>query len=345
LRPGGIAENAPAGAGPPGQPRAARSPPRTLEKSVGNARFSGLTVQQERIRLQDFSVRFCSLRCVHGDSRRWFEAAVLFVMAGIKIAIGGKGGVGKTTVCAVWAELFAEAGSEVLAIDADPNTSLASAFGLADEQSPEPLIEMKQLIAERTGTGKEAIGTYFTLNPKVSDLPDQYSVAIGRVKLLVLGAITHGGGGCACPEGAFLKALLSHTILQRDEVVLVDLAAGVEFMGRASVQGIDALVLVVEPGGRSIETANNMAVMAAELGIGCVGTIANKITDSAQRDLIASQLKDTAFLGSLSYTPALQQADLRRERVFQADAEVVAELRRAKNKLTDMLTSIGDVYK
>ena len=259
------------------------------------------------------------------------------VMQSAKIAIGGKGGVGKTTVCAVWAELFAEEGCEVLAIDADPNTSLASAFGVAGEQSPEPLIEMKELIAERTGTGKESIGAYFKMNPNVSDLPEKYSLDIGKLRLLVLGAITQGGGGCACPEGAFLKALLTHTILQRREVVLVDLAAGVEFLGRASIQGIDALVLVVEPGGRSIETANTMAVMGKELGVGCVGAIANKITDGMQRELIESRLKGIAFLGSLPYSPALQQADLRRERVFEADAVVVEELKRAKNSLTNLL--------
>jgi len=260
-------------------------------------------------------------------------------MAGSKIAIGGKGGVGKTTVCAVWAELFAEDGCDVLAIDADPTTSLASAFGISAEQSPESLIAMKELIAERTGTGKNAVGAYFKLNPKVSDLPEKHSLEIGRLKLLVLGAITQAGSGCACPEGAFLKALLTHTILQRQEVVLVDLAAGVESMGRASVQGIDALVLVVEPGGRSIETANNMAGMARELGIGCVGAIANKITDPGQRELIESQLDDIVLLGSLPYSKALQGADMRREAVFGADVEVVEELRRAKSNLTELLSS------
>jgi len=265
-------------------------------------------------------------------------------MAGTKIAIGGKGGVGKTTVCAVWAELFSEDGANVLALDADPTTSLASAFGISAEQSPEPLIAMKELIAERTGTDKESLGAYFKLNPNVSDLPEKYWLDVGgppgdRLKLLVLGAITHGGGGCACPEGAFLKALLTHTMLQREEVVLIDLAAGVEFMGRASVQGIEALVLVVEPGSRSIETANNMAVMAGELGIGCVGVIANKVTDPAQSAEIESQLKNVTYLGSLSYSPALQQADLHRERVFEADAGVVEELRRAKKILTDLISS------
>jgi len=260
-------------------------------------------------------------------------------MQGVKIAIGGKGGVGKTTVCAVWARLFAESGFDVLAIDADPNTNLASAFGIPSDQSPEPLIKMKKLIAERTGTGKDSVGTYFRLNPKVSDLPEQYSLEVGKLKLLVLGGITQAGAGCACPEGAFLKALLTHTILQRQEVVLVDLAAGVEFMGRASVQGIDALVVVVEPGGRSIETANNMAKMARELGIGGVGAIANKITETAQTHAIKSQLKDIVLLGSLQYSQSVQEADLKRTATFVADAGFVEELRKAKDQLTDLIFS------
>ena len=271
-------------------------------------------------------------------------------MQGVKIAIGGKGGVGKTTVCAVWAQLFAEGGFDVLAIDADPNTNLALAFGIPSQQSPEPLIKLKELITERTGTrlgegrgrsgtGKEAVSAYFKLNPKVSDLPEKYWLEVDKVKLLVLGAITRAGAGCACPEGAFLKALLTHTILQRQEVVLVDLAAGVESMGRASVQGIDALVVVVEPGGRSIETANNIAKMAKELGIGCVGAIANKITEPAQTDVIESQLDDVVLLGTLKYSRSLQEADLRRAPVFGADAEIVEQLKQAKNQLIDLVSS------
>ena len=267
------------------------------------------------------------------------------VMQGIKIAIGGKGGVGKTTVCAIWAQLFAENGFDVLAIDADPNTTLASAFGLISQQCPEPLIRMKQLIAERTGTGKDAVGAYFRLNPKVSDLPEQYWLETKGLKLLVLGAITQAGAGCACPEGAFLKALLRHTILQRQELVLVDLAAGVEFMGRASVQGIDAFVAVVEPGGRSIETANNIAKMAKELGIGCVGTIANKIAEPAQAEVIKSQLKDTVLLGTLQYSRSLQEADLRGAPVFGADAEITEHLKQAKNKLVELISGSSSKVK
>jgi len=259
-------------------------------------------------------------------------------MQGAKIAIGGKGGVGKTTVSAVWAQLFAQDGFDVLAIDADPNTNLASAFGIPSERNPEPLIKMKQLIAERTGTDKDALGAYFKLNPKVSDLPQKHWVEVNGVKLLVLGAITQAGAGCACPEGAFLKALLTHTILQRQEMVLVDLAAGVEFMGRASVQGVDAFVAVVEPGGRSIETANNVVKMARELGIKNVAAIANKITETAQTDVIKSQLKDVALLGSLPYSSSVQKADLEFKPVFDTCPELVDELKDAKNKLTDLIS-------
>ncbi len=266
---------------------------------------------------------------------------------GLKIAIGGKGGVGKTTVCAVWAELFAEDGCDVLAIDADPNANLASAFGIPPEQSPEPLIKMEQLIAERTGTEREAVGAYFKLNPKVSDLPEKHWVEVNGVKLLVLGAITQAGAGCACPEGAFLKALLTHTILQRQEVVLVDLAAGVESMGRASVQGIDALVVVVEPGSRSIETAINIARMAKELGIKHVAAIANKITEAAQAETIKPKLPNITILANINYNSAVQEADMRGTPVIEADAELVEQLTKAKNTLADLIfpsagSEVGD---
>ena len=238
----------------------------------------------------------------------------------MKIAIGGKGGVGKTTVCSVWAQLFADEGHDVLAIDADPSLSLGAAFGLPAQSTPKPLIEMKDLIAERTGTRKDAVGAYFRLNPAVSDLPEEHWLKVGNVKLLVLGAVTRAGGGCACPEGAFLKALLTHTILQRDELVLVDLAAGVESMGRASVQGVDALVVVVEPGSRSIEVAGNIAAMARELGIGCIGAVANKLTEPAQAEVIRAELGGVPLLGALAYSRTVQEADLKRSPVMAADA-------------------------
>lgn len=257
---------------------------------------------------------------------------------GLKIAIGGKGGVGKTTVCAVWAQLFAKEGFDVLAIDADPNTNLALAFGISSGQTGEPLIKMKELIAERTGTKGEAAGAYFKLNPKVSDLPEKYWVKANGVKLLVLGGITQAGAGCACPEGAFLKAMLSHTILGRREIVLVDLAAGVEFMGRASIEGIDALVVVTEPGGRSIETAKAIARMGSELGIKQVAAITNKITDIVQVETIKSQLT-VPVLANINYNLAVQEADLHNKAVFTVGGELVNQLREAKDKLIRLVES------
>lgn len=255
---------------------------------------------------------------------------------GFKIAVGGKGGVGKTTVSAVLARLLAQDGYDVLAVDADPDANLCAAFGLPAQESPEPLIRMKQLIGERTGTGKEAVGVYFKLNPKVSDLPEKHWHLVDGVKLLVMGGIKQAGTGCACAEGAFLKALLTHTVLQRKEVVFVDLDAGVECLGRASILGIDALIVVVEPGSRSIETAVSIAKMASELGVKLVAVIANKITSAEQLEVIKENLQ-LPILASLDYSPSIQQADLDRKSVYESDPTVVERLTQAKQALMNLM--------
>jgi len=269
------------------------------------------------------------------------------LQAGIKIAISGKGGVGKTTVCAVWARLFAEDGFEVLAIDADSNSNLASAFGLAEQACPEPLIRLNDLIAERTGTDKGSVGAYFKLNPAVTDLPEQHWLKINEhLKLLVLGDITGAGSGCACPESAFLKAMLGHIVLQRKELVLVDLAAGVEFMGRATVQGTDVLVIVVEPGSRSIDTANNIAKMARQLGIRKIAAVANKLSDAGQLEQIKARfaesrragLSDIPVICSIEYDDAIRQADLNRKDVYRSCPAVVEKLQKAKCELVELLS-------
>lgn len=261
----------------------------------------------------------------------------------MKIAVGGKGGVGKTTVSAILAQLFADDGLEVIAVDADPDTNLCNAFGIPDEKSPTPLIQMTSLIAERTGTGKDATGAYFKLNPEVSDLPDEYCVKAGgdNLKLLVLGGIKTAGKGCACSAGAFLKALLSYTLLRREEVIVVDLDAGVECMGRASIQGIDVLVIVVEPGSRSIETALNINHMAKQLGVKHITAIVNKITNADQLKEVKSQLKDLIILADIDYSNEIQQADLQRKSAYQACPELVEKLKQAKSALLGMIENDG----
>ena len=248
--------------------------------------------------------------------------------------------MGKTTISAVWSELLAQDGYEVLALDADSNPNLALAFGLGREELPTPLIEMKELIQERTGAQPGSVGQYFKLNPKVSDLPETYWHPVGKVgvKLLVLGGIRQAGRGCACPESAFLKALLSHTILQRTEAIIVDLDAGVEFLGRASVLGIQVLVIVLEPGSRSIETANHIAQMAQEMGITQIAAIINKITDPSQVDIIQEQLNNNIpILGGLPHSMSLPLADLNGVPALEADAEIVCELAKAKENLLKLV--------
>jgi CO dehydrogenase maturation factor len=260
----------------------------------------------------------------------------IIVESGLKIAVAGKGGVGKTTVSAVLAQLFSQDGSDVLAVDADPDANLCAAFGVSPDECPEPLINMKPLIGERTGTGRDAVGVYFKLNPKVSDLPEKHWHTVNGVKLLAMGGIEQAGSGCACAKGSFLKALLSHTILQRKEVVFVDLDAGVECMGRASILGIDALIIVVEPGSRSIETATNIAHMSKDLGVKLVAVIVNKITSPAQLDVIREKVQ-LPILTGIEYSPLIQQADLDRQGVFQSDPNVVKRLTEAKQSLIELM--------
>lgn len=247
--------------------------------------------------------------------------------------------MGKTTVSAVWSELLARQGRDILAVDADPDANLAAAFGISGQLSPEPLIEMSHLIEQRTGAKPGSVGGYFKLNPQVSDLPEKYWREVRGVKLLVLGGPSRAGAGCACPEGAFLKAFLTHSILQRREVIVVDLAAGVEFMGRASVQGIDAMAVVAEPAGRSIDSAAKIARMAGEMGIKQICAIANKATDADEVEAIKAGMGEIPVVCSVPYTAALRQADLRSEPAFEASVEVVKELSEGLHGLLGLIGS------
>lgn len=258
----------------------------------------------------------------------------------MKIAISGKGGVGKTTVTAIWGRTLADEGHDVFLVDADPDANLAAALGVAPGDLPAPLVSLKDLIKERTGADPERVGQYFQLNPHVADLPDAYSVAVDGLRLLVLGGIRGGGKGCACPQGALLKAMMRHLMLQRREVLLVDMDAGLEFLGRASVMGIDALVVVVEPGKRSLETADAVARMGRQIGIKRFAAVLNKVTDPAQVETVRAGLPDgMELLGHVSYSAALQQADLDGRSILGVDAAAETALAEAKRKLESLLAS------
>ena len=140
-------------------------------------------------------------------------------------------------------------------MDADPDANLAMALGVPDPENLVPLSQMKEMIAERTESQPGSMGGFFKFNPKVDDIPEKYARQIDGIKLIIMGGVKKGGSGCVCPESVLLRTLVTHMVLLRDEVVVMDMEAGIEHLGRATAQGVDRLIIVVEPGRRSIETA------------------------------------------------------------------------------------------
>ena len=230
----------------------------------------------------------------------------------MKIAVSGKGGVGKTTFSAVLARLLSSLGKKVFAIDADPDANLASAVGVPGEKKIVPLAEMRGLIRERTEAGPGGYGVFFKLNPTVSDIPDKFYTEHGGVKVLVLGAVQIGGGGCACPENVFLKALLNHLVLQRDEVVIVDMEAGIEHFGRGVETSIDAVLAVVEPSLESIGLAAKIHELATQAGAQFAGAVLNKVQSPAVERRLRDELeaRQLRVLGLVHYHQALADAGL-----------------------------------
>lgn len=253
----------------------------------------------------------------------------------MKIAVSGKGGVGKTTLTAALSKLFADEGRKVIAIDADPDTNLASALGIKDADKITPLVELKELIKERTGATSDEYGKFFKLNPTVGDLPEKYSISCNGLRLMTLGTIKRGGSGCACPEGVMLKALLNHLILQRDEVVIIDMEAGIEHLGRASIRAVTALIVVVEPGKRSIQTAFQVKKLAGDLGIKTIYAVGNKVMNDTHRKFIKNALGEIPLLGMISYSDRLIELDLKGEAVFSDNNQLLSEVSEIIAKLEE----------
>ncbi len=245
--------------------------------------------------------------------------------------------MGKTTLAATLAKVYTEEGREVLAIDADPATNLGSALGHQNPEEITPVSQMRELIRERTGAGPEGYGRFFKLNPHVSDIPEQYSGEASGVRFLTLGTIYEGGGGCYCPENVFLRALLSHLVLQRDEVVIIDLDPGIEHLGRATVQGIDILLVVVEPGRRSIHTARQIHRLARDIGIRRVAAVGNKVATEEHRRFLTEQLAELPLLGMISYDEDITRADLEGLPPFETSSKLLVETDVIKEKLEQQL--------
>jgi CO dehydrogenase maturation factor len=228
----------------------------------------------------------------------------------MKLAVSGKGGVGKTTFASLLIRSLDAQGKHVLAIDADPDANLASALGIPDADRITPIAEMKNLIFERTEAKPGTVGGFFKLNPRVDDLPEALSARLGNIKLMRLGGVKKGGSGCICPESTLLRALVMHIVLARDEVVIMDMEAGIEHLGRATAQAVDRLVVVVEPGRRSIDTAAHIRQLAGEIGLNRIGVVGNKIRSPKDEAFLRTHLPDFEFLGFMPYDDLLIEADL-----------------------------------
>jgi CO dehydrogenase maturation factor len=253
----------------------------------------------------------------------------------MKIAISGKGGVGKTTLAGVMARILAAEGKKVLAIDADPDSNLASAIGLDKEGLAKlsPIASMTSLIEERTGAKKGTFGAMFKLNPKVDDLPDEMGVVYQGVKLLLLGCIPQGGGGCFCPENVLLKNLVRHLLIQREEALIIDMEAGLEHLGRGSTGYVDALIIVVEPGQRAINTAKQIKKLGEDLNIKQMMIVGNKVSSDQDRKIIEESLSDFPVLGHMSFNPMVLQADREGKSPYDIDEKIREEVREILNEL------------
>lgn len=255
----------------------------------------------------------------------------------LKIAIGGKGGVGKTTVTALLARCLAgDKNNKVIAIDADPVANLAAALGISEDKPITPISQLTELISERTGAKPGTMGGFFTLNPKVDDIPERFSLERDGVRLLVMGTVQSGGSGCICPESTILKALMNHLVLFRDDIVVMDMEAGIEHLGRATSASVDALIIVVNPGARSRAAADKIRKLGRDIGIKNIIILGNRVKNKEDEDLIRSTLSDFEIIGFLPEHDEVVAADREARRAFENIDTAPKELFEIVAKLTAM---------
>jgi CO dehydrogenase maturation factor len=257
----------------------------------------------------------------------------------MKIAITGKGGVGKTTLSSILSHLFASEGKKVISVDADPDANLASALGVPREEAAKirPIAELGELIEERTGSKPGDMGGVFKLNPKVDDLPEGFGYKIDGITLLIMGKSKTAASGCYCPENVLLKRLLKHLVVERNEVVIVDMEAGIEHLTRGTAGSVDAFIVVVEPGQRSMQTAGVVRDMARELGVKKVFVVANKVRGREDLDFIKNGVGDIEIAGHISFNNDVMAADIRGASPFSFSPGTVAEVKNIKNVIEKKL--------
>lgn len=229
----------------------------------------------------------------------------------MKIAISGKGGVGKTTLAAALSLLMARQGKKVLAVDVDPDANLAAALGISGEKQRTiiPISRQVALIEERTGAKVKQYGQVFKLNPEVSDIADKFAINHNGVALLVLGAIEGGGTGCACPESTMIRALVTDLVLYKDDALVMDMEAGIEHLGRGTARGVDTMIIVLEPGQRSIDSAHRVIRMAGEIGLKNIQLVANRIYGREDENFIRDAFPNYDLFGVIPYSEQFRQSD------------------------------------
>lgn len=251
----------------------------------------------------------------------------------MKIAVTGKGGVGKTTFAATLARLYAEEGKNVLAADVDPDANLGLALGFSDEEldSIVPITKMRELIKDRTKA--DETNKFYVLNPKVDDIPDLYAKKCNGVKLLTLGTVETGGGGCVCPEHVMLKRIINHLVLRSDDIVILDMEAGLEHLGRGTTSGMDQFVVVIEPGARSVQTYKNVKRLANDLGVKQVRVVANKVRDEKDEEFVRSKIPSEDLLGFIHYNTEVIDADRQGLSPFDVSPTAKAEIQKIKDRI------------
>jgi CO dehydrogenase maturation factor len=260
----------------------------------------------------------------------------------MKIAITGKGGVGKTTLASLLSYIFAAEGKRVIAVDADPDANLASALGVPKGEAEKiiPIADMAELIEERTGAKAGSMGGIFKLNPKVDDLPEGIGYRLNGINLLIMGKSKAAASGCYCPENALLRRLLRHLVVERSEVVIVDMEAGIEHLTRGTAESVDAFIVVVEPGQRSMQTAKTVKEMAEGLGVRKVFVVANKVRSAEDLNFIRENVEDMELVGSMSFNEALVTADIRGLTPYAYSQESVSEVKEIKKSIEKLLEGL-----
>ena len=251
----------------------------------------------------------------------------------MKVAITGKGGVGKTTFASTLARLYASEGRTVLAADVDPDANLGLALGVTEDEvnSIVPISKMRKLVEERTGAN--SLNKFFKLNPQVSDIPDAYAKEINGVKLLVMGTVDVGGSGCVCPEHVMLKAILSSLTYRKNDVVIMDMEAGLEHLGRGTAANMDQFIVVIEPGARSVQTYRNVKRLAADLGVRRVRVVANKLRTEEDEAFIRSVIPAEDLLGCIHFNPQIMDADRQGKSPYDFSPAAMEEIRNIKKIL------------